>query len=234
MKTLESAPRSGGRTGARGGGRSVVATEPRGVRVARGAGGTGGVHDAGRARGRGGGTSGGTAGIRPAPAARDGGARDAGVRDVGVRDAGDRGPRIEHPVSGSVALQPRRREPPATNASGAGTGLRVAPPAPVRAPRAPFVALVLLIVIAGVVGILVLNIKINTNAFELDQLQQQQKALDINQEQLEQEIAQREAPGTLAGQAAGLGMKPPTKPPTFILLPDDRKLDVPQPAVGKK
>lgn len=180
----------------------------------------------------------------PAGAPRSGGrtaARGDGETAVRVGTAArgvGRGTEVELPVQGSMALQARRRAetaPAVTPGVGEpeGAGLRVAPPAPVRAPRAPFVVLVLGIVIAGVVGILVLNTKINTNQFELYKLQQEQKSLDIQQDQLEKEIAQQEAPGTLAGQAPGYNMKPPSKPPTFIVLPDDRKLGVPQPAVGK-
>lgn len=64
------------------------------------------------------------------------------------------------------------------------------PPAPVAVPRAPFVVLVLLVVVGGVLGILLLNTKINENAFVLHELRQQQVALDQREQQLEQEIAQ--------------------------------------------
>src|SRR2546430_17326041 len=64
---------------------------------------------------------------------------------------------------GNPALAPERR--PSTVKRD--PALRVAPPAPVSVPRAPFVALVLVLVVAGVMGILVLNTKINENAFTL-------------------------------------------------------------------
>src|SRR5256885_622897 len=67
--------------------------------------------------------------------------------------------------------------------------LRVAPPAPVTVPRAPFVALVLVVVVAGVLGILVLNTKINENAFKLAQLQSQRSNLDQQEQQLDQQLA---------------------------------------------
>jgi hypothetical protein len=145
---------------------------------------------------------------------------------------------VTYPVSGATALKSQRRAVEPEPRTGevprqGGVGLKVAPPAPVRATRMPFVVLVLLIVVAGVVGILVLNIRISENAFELDRLQQNQKSLDINQGQLQKEIAEREAPGALAGQASEYGLKPPSGPPRFIVLPDDRKLDMPQPVVGK-
>lgn len=93
--------------------------------------------------------------------------------------------------------------------------------------------LVLILVIAGVVGIVVLNAKINENVFRLDKLQQTQTTLDTQEQELEADIAEQAAPGTLAGKAKELGMELPTEPPTFIVLPDGRQVDVPQPAVGK-
>jgi hypothetical protein len=143
---------------------------------------------------------------------------------------------LEHVVSGSVALKARTRPARAPGhavEAAEGPQLRVAPPAPVRAPRAPFVMLVLMLVIAGFVGILVLNTKINENVFRLHDLKQSQADLDVQQQQLQADIAQQAAPGTVAGKARELGMLPPTKPPAFIVLPDGRKLGVPQPAVGR-
>jgi len=84
-------------------------------------------------------------------------------------------------------------------------GLRAAPPVPVSAPRAPFVALVLVVVIAGVLGILVLNTKINENAFQLTNLEAQQVALDQQEQQLSEQLADRESPNNLAAEALKLG-----------------------------
>jgi len=109
--------------------------------------------------------------------------------------------------------------------------LRVAPPAPVAAPRAPFVALVLAIVITGVLGILVLNTKINENAFRLDHLRTRQAALDQQEEQLNQQLADQESPNSLAAAARRLGLVP-AGTPAFITLPDGRVLGVPQPTNG--
>jgi hypothetical protein len=106
--------------------------------------------------------------------------------------------------------------------------LRVAPPAPVRAPRAPFVALVLVLVIAGVIGILVLNTKIAENAFRLHDLRAEQSSLDIQQQRLERELARKESPGELAAQAARNGLVP-SRTPAFIVLPDGRQVTMPGP-----
>ncbi|HEX6497598.1 MAG TPA: hypothetical protein VF054_01050 [Micromonosporaceae bacterium] len=110
--------------------------------------------------------------------------------------------------------------------------LRVAPPAPVARPRAPFVTLVLGVVVVGVLGILVLNTKINENAFKLQHLEEQQTTLNSTEQQLAQQIADQSAPGNLAAVAAMHGLVP-AGTPAFIRLPDGRVLGVPQPATGQ-
>jgi cell division protein FtsB len=82
----------------------------------------------------------------------------------------------------------------------------VPPPAPVSVPRAPFVVLVLLVVVGGVLGILLLNTKINENAFVLHELRQEQATLDQRQQQLEEEIALASSPAQLAAAARRLGL----------------------------
>ncbi len=103
------------------------------------------------------------------------------------------------------------------------------PPAPMVLPRAPFVLLVVAVVVAGVLGVLVINTKINENAFRLDDLRAHQAALDLQEQQLTQELAERESPGNLAAAAKRLGLVP-AGTPAFISLPDGRVVGVPQPA----
>ncbi|HET8684071.1 MAG TPA: hypothetical protein VFM54_19695 [Micromonosporaceae bacterium] len=110
--------------------------------------------------------------------------------------------------------------------------LRVAPPMPVVAPRMPFVLLVLSVVIGGVLGVLVLNTKINENAFRLYDLEQRQTTLNVQEEQLQQELAEQESPGNLAAAARRLGLVP-AGTPAFIRMPDGRVLGVPQPATSQ-
>jgi hypothetical protein len=109
-----------------------------------------------------------------------------------------------------------------------GPRLRVAPPAPVTTPRAPFVLLVLVLVVGGVLGILVLNTKINENAFQLHDLRDQQAALDVDEQQLVREIAQKEAPNNLAAASIQYGMVPSNQP-AYLKLPDGRLIGMPQP-----
>jgi hypothetical protein len=135
----------------------------------------------------------------------------------------------EAPVTaGNTALAPQPGAEPTPSRSTL-PRLRVAPPAPVSVPKAPFVAGVLVVVITGVVGILVLNTKINENAFRLEALQQQQGQLDRTQAELTKNLADRESPTSLAAAARRVGMVPADRP-AFITLPDGKVLGVPRPS----
>ena len=119
-----------------------------------------------------------------------------------------------------VEVQPPRRAP-----------VPVAPPAPVSLPRPAFLVLIVAIVVGGVLGVLLLNTKINENAFRLDDLRARQAALDLQEQQLAQALAEKEAPGNLAAAARRLGLVP-AGTPAFIRLPDGRVVGVPKPAGG--
>jgi hypothetical protein len=105
----------------------------------------------------------------------------------------------------------------------------VAPPSPVSLPRPAFLVLIVAIVVGGVLGVLLLNTKINENAFRLDDLRGRQAALDLQEQQLAQALAERESPGNLAAEARRLGLVP-AGTPAFIRLPDGRVVGVPRPA----
>ncbi|GAA1743772.1 hypothetical protein [Luedemannella helvata] len=114
----------------------------------------------------------------------------------------------------------------------AGRGrLRVAPPLPVAVPRAPFLVLLLVIVVAGVFGVLLINTKINENAFTLAEMNDSQSSLDQQEQQLTHELTMVEAPGNLAAAARRLGLVPAGST-AVIQLPDGRVLSVPEPASG--
>ncbi|SCL69253.1 Cell division protein FtsB [Micromonospora citrea] len=135
----------------------------------------------------------------------------------------------EFPTQGNAALRPAERD---GSAAARPPRLRVAPPPPVKVPRAPFAALVLVLVVGGVLGILVVNTKINENAFRLEKLQEQQAKLDLEQQQLNKQIADAEAPGNLEAQARKLGLVEAGEP-AYIRLPDGKVIGVPQPADGQ-
>ncbi|MFV2110906.1 septum formation initiator family protein [Micromonospora sp. LOL_025] len=135
----------------------------------------------------------------------------------------------EFPTQGSAALRPAERDGAVTARP---PRLRVAPPPPVKVPRAPFAALVVVLVVGGVLGILLVNTKINENAFRLEKLQEQQAKLDVEQQQLTKEIADAEAPGNLEARARKLGLVEAGEP-AYIRLPDGKVIGVPQPAGGQ-
>jgi hypothetical protein len=152
----------------------------------------------------------GTSALKPAPG---GGGRGA---------AGGAQPR---PAPGPKAAPRPVRDAPVPRP------LRVAPPLPVLVPRAPFIGLILVLVVGGVLGILVLNTKINENAFRLHDLRQRQASLDQREQELQQRLAEHEAPNNLAAAACKLGLVQ-AGAPAFIRLPDGRVIGVPEPATG--
>ncbi|WP_428964451.1 hypothetical protein [Micromonospora fluostatini] len=151
----------------------------------------------------------------------------SGAPRVDRSDTRARGAR-EFPTQGNVALRPAERAVPAPART---PRLRVAPPPPVSVPRAPFAALIVVLVVGGVLGILVVNTKINENAFRLEKLQQQQAKLDLDQQELEKEIAKQQAPGSLEANARKLGLVESAEP-AYIRLPDGKIIGVPRPADG--
>ena len=149
--------------------------------------------------------------------------RTAGSRDAGVAAAQFR-------TQGTAALRVERARPQRDAA--AAPRLQVAPPPPVRVPGTSFVALILVLVVAGVLGVVVVNTKINENAFRLERLQQQQARLDLEKQQLDKQIADAEAPGNLTAEAKRLGLVDAGEP-GYIRLPDGKTIGVPQPANGQ-
>jgi hypothetical protein len=159
----------------------------------------------------------------------------------GGRTAAQQPSRTRFPTQGTSALKPAPQPDPLLQQDPESQGrpaanpdprpLRVAPPLPVLVPRAPFIALILVLVVGGVLGILVLNTKINENAFRLHDLREKQADLDQRQQDLEQRLADYESPNNLAAAACKLGLVS-AGAPAFIRLPDGRVIGVPQPATG--
>lgn len=77
-----------------------------------------------------------------------------------------------------------------------------------RAPRAPFVLLVVGLLGGGLVSLLLLNTVLAQDAFALHALRQRTATLEEREQALRQEVAQAEAPQTLARKARALGMVP--------------------------
>jgi len=104
-------------------------------------------------------------------------------------------------------------------------------PFPIHLPKASVVLTVVLLAVVGVLGVLVINTKINENAFKLDDLRERQAVLDLQEQQLAGQLAELDSPGNLAAAARRLGLVP-AGTPAYIRLPDGRVLGVPQPAAG--
>lgn len=105
------------------------------------------------------------------------------------------------------------------------------PPPPVAVPRAPFIGLVLLVVAAGVFGVLVLNTKIDENAFRLNELREEQAALDQRQQELDEQIAEASSTSQLAAKARQLGLvRVPTGEVGQLRMPDGEIAGNPVPA----
>lgn len=158
---------------------------------------------------------------RPAPPARE--PARTPVREEPAREATTTYERIR--TSAAKRQRAAEAEPQSR------PNITVVPPLPVSAPRAPFVALVLVVVVLGVLGILVINTKINENAFRLYDMKAQQGNLDRHEQRLQREIAEKESPGNLAAAARQLGLVRADSP-AFLRLPDGRSLGVPRPATG--
>src|SRR4051812_3663645 len=91
---------------------------------------------------------------------------------------------LDEDANVSYVDTPRRVEPvptyrPRRRGRSAPSARPVAPPLPISLPRAPFLILMVSLVVIGVAGVLVLNTKINENAFRLDALHNQQTSLDL-------------------------------------------------------
>jgi hypothetical protein len=100
---------------------------------------------------------------------------------------------------------------------------------PRRRAKAGFAVFLIGLVVVGVAGVLVLNTKINENSFRLGDLRQTQAALSLQEQQLQQQLADLESPGNLRAAATRLGLVPAGSP-AYISLPDGRVVGVPQPA----
>jgi cell division protein FtsB len=158
--------------------------------------------------------------------------KPAGTTRSTTTGGGARGAR-QHPAAGAVQgsaalkLNAEQQRDPITKPR-----LWVAPPAPINAPRAPFIALVVAVVVAGVIGILLINTKTAENSFQIDALQKEQAKLDSRQQDLENEIAAFNSPGSLDAAARRLGLVK-AESPAYIRLPDGKIFGVPTPGDGE-
>jgi type II secretory pathway pseudopilin PulG len=121
------------------------------------------------------------------------------------------------------------RQPATAPVRRARTPLRVVPEAPFAPPKAPFVALVLGLLGAGLIALLVLNTAAAEDSYKLQRARQRDAALQLRQEQLQQQVDAMDNPAALAKRAKELGMVPAGNP-AFIQLPDGTILGQPEAA----
>lgn len=98
-----------------------------------------------------------------------------------------------------------------------------------RSPRANFVLAVLVLIVTGMVGLVMLNTVINEDAFELHQLNKDQKELDMRERELQRDLAELESPGSLHAAAKRNGLVE-AGPPAFIDLESGEVRGKPRPA----
>ena len=93
--------------------------------------------------------------------------------------------------------------------------LRLIPGGISSSPKAPFVALVVTVLAVGLLGLLVLNTALRQGAIELSEAEAENARLRDDVTALSEEVANREAPGSLATAAEDLGMVP-VEDPVFL------------------
>ncbi len=112
-----------------------------------------------------------------------------------------------------------------------GAKLRVVPALAAQVSQRLYWGALVAIVIIGTSLLLMLNVTLQNQAFELRTLEAEQQVL-VNQEAaLEQQLTERSSSAALAQEAIDLGMVPATSP-GFVLLPDGTLVGDPQPVTG--
>lgn len=126
---------------------------------------------------------------------------------------------------------PRTARPAVRPVAGA-PALRLVPQRRSSAARAPFVITIVSLLVLGLLGLLLLNTMVNQQSFRLHDLARQGQALDQHEQDLQNAVLSRSAPGELARRAAQLGMLP-GGPPAFLRLPDGTILGATGPAATR-
>lgn len=98
------------------------------------------------------------------------------------------------------------------------------------AARTPFVILVVTLLGGGLIVLLLLNAAVNRDSFQLNKWEKETTGYTDEQQQLQQEVDQYGAPGSLERQARKLGMVPGGNP--AFLGPDGSVLGTPERATA--
>ncbi|SHL84389.1 hypothetical protein [Actinacidiphila paucisporea] len=98
------------------------------------------------------------------------------------------------------------------------------------AARTPFVVLVVTLLAGGLISLLLLNAAVNQDSFQLNKWEKETTGYTDEQQQLQQEVDQYGAPGTLERKARELGMVPGGNP--AFLDPDGSVRGTPERATA--
>ena len=109
--------------------------------------------------------------------------------------------------------------------------LRLVPPRRSSAAKTPFAAVLVVLLGGGLLGLLLLNTMVAQQSFSLHDLSAKDKALTQQEQDLNQQVQDLEAPASLAARAAALHMVP-SGAPAFLRLSDGKVLGKPQPGVA--
>jgi cell division protein FtsB len=95
-----------------------------------------------------------------------------------------------------------------------------------RPSRTPFVLLLVALLSVGLIALLLLNTALSQDSFRLSDLRQHSAQLTDDEQGLERQIADLEAPQRLAERARELGLRPGGDP-LFVRTPDGRVIGDP-------
>ena len=109
--------------------------------------------------------------------------------------------------------------------------LRAVPQLAARMPQRLFWGALMGVILTGTTLLLLLNVTLQNQAFELRSLHAQADELTNSQFDLERRIADEGSADKLAERATAMGMVPNTSP-GFVLLPDGTVVGDPRPAAG--
>lgn len=104
--------------------------------------------------------------------------------------------------------------------------LAIVPTSRHRPSRTPFVLVLVALLSVGLITLLLLNTALSQDSFRLSDLRQRSAQLTDDEQGLERQIADLEAPQRLAETARELGMKP-SGDPLFLRAPDGRVIGDP-------
>lgn len=110
--------------------------------------------------------------------------------------------------------------------------LRLVAPVSSRARKAPFVVVVLTLVGMGLVGLILMSTVLQSQSFEIAQLNQKVEALETRHQALSREVHRLQSPSNLATQALWLGMVPNANP-VFLRLSDGEVVGKAKPAAPR-